>query len=175
MSSDKFVVVAVNVDKECFSLVVAVVNAYERDESAAVLDKIPPDPVFLRVVLERVCLEVFNLLRSSEVWDLEAGGDLAQDFAVGVQIARIEVHMPRPVHLLPLLTVVEKDTPRRTGARAGGVRLGVWFEERPQQVIRDLLLREKGRQLFGGWLKGGVDVVHKEVQVPSPCGVLGVV
>ena len=153
------------VDEERFSLVVSIMDPHQRNKVAATPDQFPSNCFFLSVVLKRICWKMLDPFCSSEDGNLDARGGLTQGLPVGVQIAALDVHILRAVHLYPLLAMVVQDASQGTGASASRVHLCIGCEEGPQQVVRDVLFPQEDGELVDGRFKGGLHVVHKQVQV----------
>ena len=114
------------------------VSAPKAHELPSTSKEIGPNLCGLRMILERKSLQGVDMLCSAELGDLQFYWEQAQVFAIEIQIAAVETLVFRACYSFLLLAKVVSDTSRLMCSRTNGVDQGIWLEESPEQVIRDV-------------------------------------
>jgi hypothetical protein len=89
------------------------------------------------MILERESRQGVDRLCPAELGDLQFDREQANVFAVEIQIAAVKTPVFRARYGFLLLAKVVSDTSRLMCSGTSGINQGIWFEEGPEQLVRD--------------------------------------
>ncbi len=107
--------------------------------------------------LKRESWEGVNVLGPAKFGNNKLDRGFAEHYAIEIEIPAVYIKIP---YLLPVYLLFGRiigNTSRVFGPRTSSKDRGVWFEECPEQIIRNLTMLEEREETLG---RGGVDLLH---------------
>ena len=104
--------------------------------------------LFIRMIFKRKGVKSVNLLRSTELQNGKLDWGLPKHFAIEIHVATFQVKVFYPV-CRPLFAEMIFDTPRLAGTQTGAINHHVGFKKRPEEIVGDFAVLEKGGEACG--------------------------
>lgn len=101
------------------------------------------------MIFERKGVERIYPLCATELQNDKLDEGFPKNFAIEIHVATLQVKVFHPVIHRPLFTKIIFDASRLAGTEASRVHHRIWFEERPEQIVCDLVVFEEGGEAFG--------------------------
>jgi hypothetical protein len=121
--------------------------------------------VFAWMVFEGKHLKSSDPFRPTEFLDSMLTGGFPKYFPVKIQIASLDVEVFYPTFCCFLFPKFVPDASWLASAKTFCVRQSIRLKERPQKVIRDLMLLEKWAKALGCRSVGSLDMTHQQVKM----------